>query len=177
MGFDKVLNTMDLSLYQDWLDEDVVAGWMKCAEYLIYKHKYNEIVVKHKKLADGKEEDFLVEIRIRDGDTSKVPNTKQKHDIVEDAGIAMGLLVTQWLRPCTFIRVLKEGDGYDYFYVPKGSNEEELIEMTGTEIPGGGRNRLTKKIRNFAITHPESSGYISVSCFPDKIQILWGHRN
>lgn len=95
-----------------------------------------------------------------------MPKTKQRHDIVEDAGIAMGLLVTQWLRPC----------GYDYCYLPKDSTEEELIEMTGTEKPGGGNIRLTNKIRNFTIKHPQSSGYISVSCFPDRIQI-WGHRN
>ncbi len=177
MGFDKVINTMDLSLYNDWLDEEIVAGWMKSVEYVINKHNYDEIVVKHKKLTDGKEEDLSVEIRTRNIDTSKVNKTKQRHDIVEDAGIAMGLLVTQWLRPCTSFRVLKEGDGYDYCYLPKDSNEEELIEMTGTEKPGGGKIRLTNKIRNFTIKHPQSSGYISVSCFPDRIQIHWGHSN
>ncbi|MFZ3060359.1 MAG: hypothetical protein WA102_11575 [Candidatus Methanoperedens sp.] len=177
MGFDKVIHTTDLSQYNDWLDEEIVSGWMKSVEYLINKHKYDEIVVKHKKLIDGKEEDFLVEIRTRNVDTSKVPNTKQKHDIVEDAGIAMGLLVTQWLRPCTSFRVLKEGDGYDYRYLPNDCSEEELIEMTGTEISGGGDSRLATKIRNFKIKHPDSSGYISVSCFSDRIQIHWGHKN
>ena len=55
--------------------------------------------------------------------------------------------------------------------------EEELIEMTGTETPGAGKSRLASKIKKFKFKHPQSSGYISVSCFSDKIQIHWGHRN
>lgn len=178
MEFDKILRTNDLSeYYVDWLDEDIVVDWMKCAEYLIDKHNYNQIVVEHKKLADGRNEKFKVGIQTRNVDVSKVDNSLQDKRIVEDAGIAMGLLITQWLRPLKFIRVLKTGDGYDYYYLPRDSNEEELIEMTGTEIPDGGTERLRSKIRKFKDKHPKTSGYISVSCFYDKVQIHWGHRN
>ncbi len=178
MEFDKILRTDELSdYYADWLDEDIVADWVKCAEYLIDKHNYNRIVVEHKKLADDRNEKFKVGIQTRNVDVCKVINSLQDKRIVEDAGIAMGLLITQWLRPLKFIRVLQQGDGYDFYYVPYDSNEEELIEMTGTETPGGGRERLNRKIRKFKDKHPDSSGYISVSCFHDKIQIHWGHRN
>lgn len=178
MEFDKILRTDDLSeYYADWLDKKVVAEWMVCAEYLIDKHDYNEIVVDHKKLTDGGNEKFKVGIQTRNADVSKVANSLQDKRIVEDAGIAMGLLIARWLRPLKFIRVLKTGDGYDYYYLPRDSNEEELIEMTGTEIPDGGTERLRSKIRKFKDKHPDTSGYISVSCFYDKIQIHWGHRN
>lgn len=177
MGFDKTLCTVDLSQYTDWLDDEIVFSWMKSVEYLIDKHKFYEIIVKHRKLSDGNDEDFSIKIHTRDVDTSKVVDTKQSHDIVEDAGIAMGLLMTQWLRPCTSFRVLKQGDGYDYCYLPIDSDEEELIEMTGTEIPNAGKTRLASKIRKFSRKHPQSPGYISVSCFSDKIQIHWGHKN
>ncbi|KAF5416942.1 MAG: hypothetical protein C5S48_01460 [Candidatus Methanogaster sp.] len=178
MEFDKILRTDDLSgYYVDWLDEDIVAGCMKCAEYLIDKHNYNKIIVEHKKLTDGGTEKFKVGIQTRNVDVSKVVSSLQDKRIVEDAGIAMGLLITQWLRPLEFIRVLKMGDGYDYYYIPRDSNEEELIEMTGTEIPGAGTERLRSKIRKFKDKHPDTSGYISVSCFHDKVQIHWGHRN
>jgi len=177
MGFDKTLCTNDLSNYTDWLDDEIVFSWMKSLEYLINKHKCDEIVLKHRKLSDESDEDFFIEIHTRNTDTSKVINTKQSHDIVEDAGIAMGLLITQWLRPWTCFRVLKRGDGYDYRYFPIDGYEEELIEMTGTETPGAGKSRLASKIKKFKFKHPQSSGYISVSCFSDKIQIHWGHRN
>ena len=177
MEFDRVLRTDDIFEYADWLDEETLVYWMKCVEYLIDKHNYNQIVVKHKKLTDGENEEFKVKVQTRPVDVSKVANTKQGHNIVEEAGIAMGLLVTQWLRPLKFIRVLKRGDGYDYCYLLRDSNKEELIEMTGTEIPDGGIKRLNHKIRKFRDKHPDSSGYISVSCFYDKIQIHWGHRN
>jgi len=131
--FDKILRTDDLSkCYTDWLDEDTVADWIKCAEYLIDKHDYNEIIVEHKKLTDGGNEKFNVGIQTRTADVSKVANTLQNNRIVEDAGIAMGLLITQWLKPLKFIRVLKMEDGYDYYYIPRDSNKEELIEMSGT---------------------------------------------
>ncbi len=178
MEFDKILRTDDLSeYYVDWLDEDIVVDWMKCAEYLIDKHNYNQIVVEHKKLVGGRNEKFKVRIQTRNVDVSKVANSLQDKRIVEDAGIAMGLLITQWLRPLKFIRVLKTGDGYDYYYLPRNSNEEELIEMTGTEIPDGGTERLRSKIRKFKDKHPDTTGYISVSCFYDKVQIHWGYRN
>lgn len=178
MEFDKILHTDDLSeYYADWLDEDLVTDWTKCAEYLIDKHNYNEIVVEHKKLTDGGNEKFNVGIQTQNVDVSKVVNSLQDKRIVEDAGIAMGLLITQWLRPLKFIRVLKMGDGYDYYYIPRDSNEEELIEMTGTEISGGGTERLRSKIRKFKDEYPDTSGYISVSCFHDNVQIHWGHRN
>lgn len=172
-----VLSTEDLRQYTDWLDEEVVISWMKCAEFLIYKYSCKEIIIKHKKLADGDEEEFLVEIQTRNVDISKVTNTIQEDVIVEDAGIAMGLLVTLWLRPWKKFWVLKKGAGYDYRYLPQDSEEEEYIEVTGTEIPNGGRERLNQKIRKFRKMHPGLSGYISVSCFYDKLQIHWGYRN
>jgi len=89
----------------------------------------------------------------------------------------MGLLTTLWLRPPRSFRVLMQGDGYDYCYLPEDSQEEELIEVTGTEKAGEGDTRLKSKIKKFNIKHPESSGYISVSCFYDKLQIHWGHKN
>jgi len=109
--------------------------------------------------------------------TTKVINTIQDNEIVEQAGIAMGLLVSMLVRPCRFIRVLKLGEGYDYRYLPVDSPDEEMIEMTGTEIPNGGEERLNTKIRKFKRDHPLSSGYVSVSCFHDKIQMHWGHKN
>ena len=52
MEFDRVLRTDDIFEYADWLDEETLVYWMKCVEYLIDKHNYNQIVVKHKKI-DG----------------------------------------------------------------------------------------------------------------------------
>jgi hypothetical protein len=69
------------------------------------------------------------------------------------------------------------GEGYDYSYIPTDNNEEEKIEMTATEVPNEGIDRLNLKIKKFNEKFPSSSGYISVSCFPDKIQIYWGHKN
>lgn len=177
MGIDKSLHTMNLSQYTTWLEHDLVFGWMTVVEYLIEKHKFHNITVRHKKLSDGSNEDFHVKINTRNTDFSKVPNSIQSRQIVEQAGIAMGLLITQWLRPCSSIRVLMDGEGYDYRYLPVDGEDEELIEMTGTEISGGGNGRLNQKIKKFKTKHPLSSGYISVSCFPDKLQIHWGHRN
>ena len=171
-----VLSTEDLKQYSEWLQDDLISGWMTCAEYLLRKHECNNFTIRHKKLSDGNEEELKLEVQMRGSDTSKVTNTIQDNEIVEQAGIAMGLLVTSILRPCKFVRVLKLGDGYDYRYLPIDSQDEELIEMTGTEIPGGGKDRLNAKIRKFNSAHPSSSGYISVSCFFDKIQIHWGHK-
>ena len=157
--------------------DDILASWMICAEYLLEKYKCNNITIQHRKLSDGTHEILKVDIYTRGVDSEKVAYSKQDKDIVEDAGIAMGLLVTQLLRPCIFIRVLKQGAGYDYFYLPSDSPNEELLEMTGTEIPNSGQERLNRKIKKFQTKHPSKSGYISVSCFSDKIQIHWGHRN
>lgn len=176
MVSDAILKTEDLMQYSEWLAEDILAGWMVCAEYLLNKYTCNNFNIEHRRLSDDNDEILNVDICTRDIDTSKVAGTKQDKDIVEEAGIAMGLLVTQLLRPCIFIRVLKQGVGYDYYYLPKDSPEEELIEMTGTEIPGSGRDRLNRKIRKFRTKHPSTSGYISVSCFSDKTQIHWGHN-
>lgn len=177
MQIDKSLHTMNLSHNTTWLDHDVVFGWMTVVEYLIEKHKFQNIIVKHKKLSDGSDEEFHVEINTRNSDFSKVPNSIQSRQIVEQAGIAMGLLITQWLRPFSSIRVLMNGEGYDYRYLPVDREEEEMIEMTGTEISGGGNGSLNVKIKKFNTKHPLTSGYISVSSFSDKIQIHWGHRN
>lgn len=177
MGVSKVLSIEDLERYNIWCDEDLVSSWIKCAEYLIYKYNATEFVIRHKKLSDGQEEEFQVGIKTRNVDTSKIENTIQKNRTIEDAGIAMGLLTTLWLRPPRSFRVLMQGDGYDYCYLPEDSQEEELIEVTGTEKAGEGDTRLKSKIKKFNIKHPESSGYISVSCFYDKLQIHWGHKN
>jgi hypothetical protein len=177
MASSGILRTEDLKQYSEWLDDELVGSWMKCVEYLLKKHLCNNFIIKHKKLLNGEFEEIKVNIQIRDSNTSKVTNTIQNNEIVEQAGIAMGLLVSLLIRPCRRIRVLKLGEGYDYRYLPMDSQDEELIEMTGTEVPNGGEERLNTKIRKFKMDHPLSSGYISVSCFHDKIQMHWGHKN
>jgi hypothetical protein len=178
MVSNQAIKTEDLKLYySDWLAEDVLAGWTICAEYLLNKYKCDNITIAHKKLSDGSDEAISVDVSTRGLETEKVAHSKQEKDIVEDAGIAMGLLVTQLLRPCIFIRVLKQGAGYDYYYLSEDSPDEELLEMTGTEIPNSGQERLRRKINKFRTKHPSTSGYISVSCFSDKIQIHWGHKS
>jgi hypothetical protein len=121
----------DLSKYSEWLDEDILSSFTKNAEYLIEKHGFYNVTLRHKKLNEKESFDYEVKIRTHGLDVSKVPSTLQKNRIIEDAGIAMGLLFTQLLRPFKFFNVLKIGEGYD----------------------------------------------ISVSCFPDRLQIYWGHKN
>lgn len=173
----KIFKTDDLKQYLRWCDEDVVTLWMKCADYLLNKYETKEFIIKHRKLRDGTEEEFLVAINTRVIDTSKLTKSIQKKPIVEAAGIGMSLLTTLWLRPPKKFSVTMEGEGYDYHYLPEDSQEEELIEITGTEIKGGGEARLKEKIRKFETAHPKSLGYVSVSCFYDKLLIHWGHRN
>ena len=177
MKASKVFSTEDLKQYFTWCDEDVVTLWMKCADYLLNKYDAKEFLIKHKKLLDGTEEEFLVSINTRLVDTSKIPKSIQKKPIVEAAGIGMGLLTTLWLRPPRKFSVTMEGEGYDYRYLPEDSQEEELIEVTGTETPGEGEIRLRAKIRKFERDHPKTLGYVSVSCFYDKLLIHWGHKN
>lgn len=177
MGSDKILSTEDLEICNAWLEEDVIHAWMKCAEYLINKYKIDELVIRHKRLSDGNEEEFKVGIHTRKLTEPKVIKSIQTKRIVEDAGIAMGLLMTLFLRNPADIRVVMEGEGYDYRYIPHDSREWELIEITGTEVPGSGKQRLNDKIRKFKSKHPGSAGYISVSCFCDKLQLHWGHKN
>jgi hypothetical protein len=173
----EVLSTGDLNKYSELgLDVNLIGVWIKCAEFLINKHSYNRIIIRHKKLSDGSTEELQVDVRTGELDTSKLPNSIQERPIIEMAGIAMGLLVTQLLRPCKSIRVLKSGDGYDYIYMPKDTEIEELIEMTGTESPGAGQDRLNRKLSKFIKYHPTTKGYISVSCFYDKVQLHWGHK-
>ena len=135
------------------------------------------MTLRHKKLNETESFDYEVKIKPRGLDTSKIPYTLQRNRIIEDAGIAMGLLFTQLLIPFKFFNVLKIGDGYDYFYISEDNNEEEKLEMTATEVPNEGAKRLNSKIRKFSDKFPSSSGYISVSCFPDRLQIYWGHKN
>lgn len=177
MEYNKILSTEDLNNYTNWLDEDILAGWVKCAEYVLQKHNTKNIIIRHKRLIDGKDEEFKVGIEKRDMDVSKVSNTIQEPDIVENAGIAMSLLVTQLLRPWISFSVTMRKKGYDYSYQPEDSDNEELLEVTGTEMPDEGERRLNTKIKKFKDKHPLSSGYISVSCFFDKVLIHWGHRN
>lgn len=180
MGY-KVLCIDDLAQYYEngWLDENIVKGWVDCAEYLLQKHEWDKINFKHKKLIDGTEEDYEIEIKTNNEDVSKVPNTLQDTAIVEWAGVAIGLLITLWLRHPRFFRVTTKGDGYDYRYLPVDCEGEEweLIEVTGTELPGECKRRLGVKIRKFIKKHPQSSGYISVSSFCDKELVHWGHKN
>ena len=167
----------DLSKYSEWLDEVLLSGFTKNAEYLIKKHDFYDVILRHKKLNEEDYFDYRVEIKTLGLNISKVPYTLQRKRITEEAGVAMGLLVTQLLRPIKFMRVLKEGEGYDYTYISEDSNEEEKLEMTATEVLNEGTNRLNRKIRKFSDKFPGSSGYISVSCFPDRLQIYWGHKN
>jgi len=176
-NIDKRLHTTDLLQYKGWLEEDLIIGWIVCAEYLIKKHECHKLNLQHKKLTNGSSEDLRIHIKTREKDTSKVPYSRQKKPIIEEAGIAFGLLMTLFLRPFSEFKVVMEGEGYDYYYIPQGRKEEELLEVTATEIPGEGKNRLSSKIRHFRRKHPNKSGYISVTCFPDKLQIHWGHRN
>lgn len=171
------LHTKEILDYSAWLDEDILLGWVKCAEFLIQKYGFYNVSFQHKKLSNGDQEVLNIEIKVRDVDTTKVPSSKQGKDITEAAGIALGLLITSWLRPCKQIRVMYEGGGYDYYYTPIDSENEELIEMTGTEKPNHADKRLKEKINKFKKKHPGSSGYISVSSFYDKIQIHWGHKD
>lgn len=173
----KSLYMRDLSKYSEWLDKDILFSFAKNAEYLIKKHSFYNVILRHKKLNENKSFDYEVKIETLGLDISKVPYTSQRNRIIEDAGIVMGLLVTQWLRPFKFFRVLMLGEGYDYSYISTDNNEEEKIEMTATEVPNEGINRLNLKIKKFNEKFPGSSGYISVSCFPDKFQIYWGHKN
>jgi|GEM_PF-3158096 len=177
MGDMKDLYMKDLSKYSEWLDEDILSSFTKNAEYLIEKHSFYSVTLRHKMLNEKESFDYEVKIKTHGLDVSKVPSTLQKNRIIEDAGIAMGLLFTQLLRPFKFFNVLKIGEGYDYSYIPEDNNEEEKLEMTATEIPNEGTNRLNSKIRKFSDKFPDSSGYISVSCFPDRLQIYWGHKN
>ena len=126
MATNGVLSIEDLEQCSQWLQEELVSGWMICAEYLLKKHKCDHFTIKHKKLSDTNVEELQVEIQIRNSDTSKITNTIQDNEIVEQAGIAMGLLVTSILRPFRFVRVLKLGEGYDYRYLPVDSQKEEL---------------------------------------------------
>jgi hypothetical protein len=167
----------DLSKYSEWLDEALLSSFTKNVEYLIKKHDFYDVILRHKKLNEGDYFDYSVEIKTLGLNISKVPYTLQRKRITEEAGVAMGLLVTQSLRPIKFVRVLKEGEGYDYTYISEDSNEEEKLEMTATEVLNEGTNRLNSKIRKFSDKFPGSSGYISVSCFPDRLQIYWGHKN
>jgi hypothetical protein len=144
MVSNQAIKTEDLKLYSDWLAEDVLASWTICAEYLLNKYKCNSIIIEHKKLSDGSDEAISVDVSTRGLETEKVAHSKQEKDIVEEAAIAMGLLVTQLLRPCIFIHVLKQGAGYDYYYLSADSPDEELLEVTGTEIPNSGQERLRR---------------------------------
>jgi hypothetical protein len=173
----KDLYMKDLSKYSEWLDGDILDSFTKNAEYLIKKHKFYNVILRHKKLNEEDYFDYNVKIKTLGLNISKVPNTLQRKRITEDAGVAMGLLVTHSLRPIKFMRVLIQGEGYDYSYISEDSNEEEKLEMTATEVPNEGTNRLNSKIRKFTDKFPGSSGYISVSCFPDRLQIYWGHKN
>jgi len=177
MGDMKDIYMKDLSKYSEWLDEDILSSFRKNAEYLIKKHTFYNVTLRHKKLNEKESFDYEVKIKTHGLDVSNVPSTLQKKRIIEDAGIAMGLLFTQLLRPFKFFSVLKIGEGYDYFYISEDNNEEEKLEMTATEVPNEGTNRLESKIRKFSDKFPSSSGYISVSCFPDRLQIYWGHKN
>lgn len=173
----KDIYVKDLLKYSEWLDAVLLSSFTKNVEYLIKKHDFYDVILRHKKLNEGNYFDYRVEIKTLGLNVSKVPNTLQRKKITEEAGVAMGLLVTQSLRPIKFMRVLKEGEGYDYTYISEDSNEEEKLEMTATEVPNEGTNRLNSKIRKFSDKFPGSSGYISVSCFPDRLQIYWGHKN
>jgi len=89
-----ILRTEDLKQYSEWLDDDLVGGWMKCAEYLLKKHSCNDFIIKHKKLSNGELEEIQVDIQTRNSNTTRVTNTIQDNEVVEQAGIAMGLLVS-----------------------------------------------------------------------------------
>ena len=158
-------------------DEAILNGWIKCAEYLLHKHNIESMVIKHKRLNDGYEEEFLISIIKRSSDVSKVSKSKQEHAIVEDAGIALGIMITEMIRPVIMFRVLNRYDGYDYGYFSDDNDEEEFLEVTGTEKPNEGIHRLHTKIRKFKEKFPQSAGYISVSCFCEKLLIYWGHKN
>ena len=167
----------DLSKYSEWLDEDILSIFRKNAEFLIKKHEFYNITLRHKKLNEEESFDCEVKIKTLGLDTSKVPYTLQENRVVEDAGIALGLLFTQLLIPFEFFNVLKIGEGYDYTYLSTDNNKKEKIEMTATEVPNGWKKRLNSKIRKFNTKFKCSSGYISVSGFPDKLQVYWGHKN
>jgi len=176
---DAIIDTANISKYHEYLDESLLVGWTKCAEYLIEKHDCYQLNVGHKSIENGTYNEHLFKIKTQKSDTSKIPNTAQSVDIVEWAGVVMGLLITQLIRPWKFFKVEKRGGGYDYCYIPLDSdnNEYEYIEMTATETPNGAKNRLNNKIEKFSEKFPGKLGYISVTCFPDKLQFFWAQKN
>jgi hypothetical protein len=174
---DLYMNMKNLSKYSEWLDSDILSSFTKNAEYLIKKHEFYDVILWHKKLNEDDCVEYTVEIKTLGLNVSKVENTSQRNRIIEEAGVAMGLLVTQSLRSIKFMRVLLQGEGYDYSYISGDNEKEEKIEMTATEVPNEGTNRLNSKIRKFSDKFPGSSGYISVSCFPDRLQLYWEHKN
>ena len=100
---DTELNMNVLSKYSEWLDEDILSSFRKNAEYLIKKHTFYNVTLRHKKLNEKESFDYEVKIKPRGLDTSKVPYTLQRNRIIEDAGIAMGLLFTHSLRHIKFM--------------------------------------------------------------------------
>lgn len=115
MGDMKDIHMKDLSKYSEWLDEDILSSFTKIAEYLIEKHSFYNVTLRHKKLNEKESFDYEVKIRTHGLDVSRVPSTLQKKRIIEDAGIAMGLLFTQSLRPIKFMRVLIQEKGMIIF--------------------------------------------------------------
>ena len=46
----KDLYMKDLSKYSEWLDGDILDSFTKNAEYLIKKHNFYNVILRHKKL-------------------------------------------------------------------------------------------------------------------------------
>ncbi len=164
----------DLEKYKDFLDEDLLKVWAKCAEYLIKKYKSNPLQLTHKHIENKTLSKENININLQNFNISKIPYSSQQHDITEYAGIAMGLLFSLYCRPWKLFRVLKRGKGYDYYYIPINKECWENIEMTASQVPNEANKRLQAKIQKFSKKFPDTSGYISVSCFPDKTQYFWG---
>jgi hypothetical protein len=68
----KNLYMKDLSKYSEWLDEDILSSFAKNAEYLIKKHDFYNVILRHKRLNENEPFDYKVKIQIIGLDISKV---------------------------------------------------------------------------------------------------------
>jgi len=170
------LKIEDLEIYSEWVDDSLIPVWEKCLEYLINEHECYSVDVNYKKINENNENNFRVNLKPSQMNYNKLPDTIQRKDIVELAGIGMALLITNHLMDLEDFRVCILGEGYDYIFETNNDGSTNL-EISATEMANAANQRLNKKINKFENKHPDTEGYISVSCFPDNLHIYWGHNN